>query len=299
MLSNISDLFTMASLVICMLLSGIIFYYLRTRINMLEQSVMDQAQLLQQVVTSIKSSQIRQMGLQQQQHQQQQNNEDVERCSASLDNNDYSLNNNSTINLIQVSDDSESSDVDSDDDDDSYDDDDNDDDNDNDNGVRSGSKIIDLSTITSSSSMSFLPLTKSDDVKIIELKSNIKLNSESDQSDESDESDESDQSDDNDEGDQSNDDNDNDDDDNDDNETKQNNAVHETNKNCGNNKIFKSIVIEEDVTLEEESNILSLDKMKNMPVNTLRNLAKKKLNNVDTPTINKMSKKEILKAFNS
>ena len=39
--------------------------------------------------------------------------------------------------------------------------------------------------------------------------------------------------------------------------------------------------------------------MKNMPVNTLRNLAKKKLNNVDTPTINKMSKKEILKAFNS
>ena len=60
MLSNISDLFTMASLVICMLLSGIIFYYLRTRISMLEQSVMDQAQLLQQVVTSLKSSQYRQ-----------------------------------------------------------------------------------------------------------------------------------------------------------------------------------------------------------------------------------------------
>ena len=39
--------------------------------------------------------------------------------------------------------------------------------------------------------------------------------------------------------------------------------------------------------------------MKNMPVNTLRNLAKKKLNNVDMPTINKMSKKDILKAFNS
>ena len=54
MLSNISDLFTMASLVICMLLSGIIFYYLRTRISMLEQSVMDQAQLLQQVVTSLR-----------------------------------------------------------------------------------------------------------------------------------------------------------------------------------------------------------------------------------------------------
>jgi hypothetical protein len=60
MLSNISDLFTMASLVICMLLSGIIFYYLRTRISMLEQSVVDQAQLLQQVVASLKSSQYRQ-----------------------------------------------------------------------------------------------------------------------------------------------------------------------------------------------------------------------------------------------
>jgi hypothetical protein len=318
MLSNISDLFTMASLVICMLLSGIIFYYLRTRINMLEQSVMDQAQLLQQVVTSIKSSQFRQMGLQQQQQQQQQNKNDVEKClAASLDNHDYSQS-NSTIKLIQVSDDSDNdsnddsdSDSDDDSDDDSYDNNDNNElySSGNSNG---GSKIIDLSAITSSSSMSFLPLTKSDDVKIIELKSNIKLNGddESDQSDQSDESDESD--DDNDESDQSDDDNDesdndndNDNNDNQDNETKQNNTVHETNKkrnngnNGNNNRIFKSIVIEEDVTIEENSNILSLDKMKNMPVNTLRNLAKKKLNNVDTPTINKMSKKEILKAFHS
>ena len=320
MLSNISDLFTMASLVICMLLSGIIFYYLRTRINMLEQSVMDQAQLLQQVVTSIKSSQFRQMGSQQQQQQQQQNKDDVEKClAASLDNHDYS-----TIKLIQVSDDSDNdsnddsdSDSDDDSDDDSYDNNDNNElySSGNSNG---GSKIIDLSAITSSSSMSFLPLTKSDDVKIIELKSNIKLNGddESDQSDQSDESDESDDDndesdhsdDDNDESDNDNDndesdnDNDNDNNDNQDNETKQNNTVHETNKkrnNGNNNRNFKSIVIEEDVTLEENSNILSLDKMKNMPVNTLRNLAKKKLNNVDTPTINKMSKKEILKAFYS
>ena len=119
MLSNISDLFTMASIVICMLLSGIIFYYLRTRINMLEQSVMDQAQLLQQVVTSIKSSQFRQMGLQQQQqqqqqlqqHQQDQEQQNIERCPASES--------NSTIKLIEVSDDSELSDDDDSDDDDS------------------------------------------------------------------------------------------------------------------------------------------------------------------------------------
>ena len=68
MLSNISDLFTMASLAICMLLSGIIFYYLRTRINMLEQSVMEQAQLLQQV---LRHSQNQQQLLQQQQQQLQ------------------------------------------------------------------------------------------------------------------------------------------------------------------------------------------------------------------------------------
>lgn len=298
MLSNISDLFTMASLVICMLLSGIIFYYLRTRINMLEQSVMDQAQLLQQVVTSIKSSQFRQMGLQQQQQQQQQNNDGVEKCPASLENNDYSQH-NSTIKLIQVSDDSESSDDDNDSDDDSYDDDDNNDhelyySGGNSNG---GSKIIDLSTITSSSPMSFLPLTKSDDIKVIELKSNIKLNDESDQSDDSDESDESDESDQSDDSDESendhDDDNDDDDQDNDDNDNgnnanvnencNENNNENETNRNGGNsgnnNRNFKSIVIEEDATNNlsfADSNILSLDKMKNMPVNTLRNLAKKK-----------------------
>ena len=151
MLSNISDLFTMASLVICMLLSGIIFYYLRTRINMLEQSVMDQAQLLQQVVTSIKSSQFRQMGLQQQQQwsqqqqQQQQQQEEqqdqeqnMEKCPAS-----------NSIKLIEVSDDSEFSDDDDSDDDDS----DSDNGNGNDNKLyyttgnsnsNGGSKIIDL-----------------------------------------------------------------------------------------------------------------------------------------------------------
>jgi hypothetical protein len=318
MLSNISDLFTMASLVICMLLSGIIFYYLRTRINMLEQSVMDQAQLLQQVVTSIKSSQFRQMGLQQQWSQQQQQQQQQQEEQQDQEQNMEKCPASNSIKLIEVSDDSEFSD--DDDSDDDSDDDDNDSDNDNDNDNKlyytsgnsnnsnsnGGSKIIDLSAITSSSSMSFLPLTKSDDVKIIELKSNINLNDDSD--DESDDQSDSDQSDD-----QSDNESDNQSDDQSDNQSDQSkddnaddqndnaDANNQSNIHIGNsNRNLKSIVIEEDVTLEEDSNnILSLDKMKNMPVNTLRNLAKKKLNNVDTPTINKMSKKEILKAFNS
>ena len=97
MLSNISDLFTMASLVICMLLSGIIFYYLRTRISMLEQSVVDQAQLLQQVVASLKSSQYR-----------QQMNANVNVVSAQQHQDLIAESSEMKMNLIQVSDDSES-----------------------------------------------------------------------------------------------------------------------------------------------------------------------------------------------
>ena len=54
---------------------------------------------------------------------------------------------------------------------------------------------------------------------------------------------------------------------------------------------MKSIVIEDPTTC------VSLDEMKNMPVNSLRSLAKTKLSNIDVPTINKMSKKDILKAL--
>jgi hypothetical protein len=54
---------------------------------------------------------------------------------------------------------------------------------------------------------------------------------------------------------------------------------------------MKSIVIEDSTTS------VSLDEMKNMPVNSLRSLAKTKLSNIDVPTINKMSKKDILKAL--
>ena len=303
MLSNISDLFTMASLVICMLLSGIIFYYLRTRINMLEQSVMDQAHLLQQVVTSIKSSQFRQMAANATVSQQNSQND---QCPVE--------NSNSRLNLIQVSDDDDGSSNDSsgdDDDDDestSCESNDYDDDDDN-NNINGSSKIIDLSAITSSS----LPISSSsysskhDDIKIIELKSSIKLNDE-DESDDDDEDDEDDEDDD--------DDDDEDDDDADadangangadadandaDAYTDTKNKLNNTSIN-NNHKKFKSIVIE-DITNSTASNSnsssISLDEMKNMPVNTLRNLAKTKLNNVDPPTINKMSKKEILKALN-
>ena len=58
-----------------------------------------------------------------------------------------------------------------------------------------------------------------------------------------------------------------------------------------NNKKIKSIVIEDD------THSVSLDDMKNMPVNSLRSLAKTKLSNIGVPTINKMSKKDILKAL--
>jgi hypothetical protein len=58
-----------------------------------------------------------------------------------------------------------------------------------------------------------------------------------------------------------------------------------------NNKKIKSIII------EDTTHSISLDEMKNMPVNSLRTLAKNKLNNIDVPTINKMSKKDILKAL--
>ena len=54
-----------------------------------------------------------------------------------------------------------------------------------------------------------------------------------------------------------------------------------------NNKKFKSIII------EDPAGSVSLDEMKNMPVNSLRSLAKTKLG----PSINKMSKKDILKAL--
>jgi hypothetical protein len=320
MLSNISDLFTMASLVICMLLSGIIFYYLRTRISMLEQSVMDQAQLLQQVVTSLKSLQYRQMNA----------NTNANGMMQQQNGTDHSITNQGQeqrqMALIQVSDDSGSDDSDRDSDSDS----DSDSDGDSDTGSETSeknvctleygscSKIIDLSTI--SSSMNYSKPSQSE-IKVIELTSNIHPDHEYDNNisddDEDDEDDDEDDEDDEDE-----DDGDEDDSSHDghcqdydqnnreqmnndkrenmnsefmiDNESQNNASVSNGSSgmnNGVNNKKMKSIIIE-DVTAS-----ISLDEMKNMPVNSLRTLAKTKLNNIDVPTINKMSKKDILKAL--
>ena len=350
MLSNISDLFTMASLVICMLLSGIIFYYLRTRISMLEQSVMDQAQLLQQVVTSLKTSQYRQLNVNH--SSANMNTISVQHGSGSgsgqQDQSDNGLNTNKNekqMNLIPVSDDSDATSDSSDTDNtDESDDSDNDSENETSDGdnmetdvcainVNSLSKIIDLSAITSSSN-SFKPYSSShSEIKVIELKSNVPSHSHSsnghnsiDVDDDDDEDDVTNSSDDDGEYDDDDDD-DHDDDgdysDNDDNDNRHNvmkngrnenenkedaenrnqngendglhnnsnNNSNEVGLNGVNNKKMKSIIIE-DVT-----NSVSLDEMKNMPVNSLRSLAKTKLSNLDVPTINKMSKKEILKAL--
>jgi len=298
MLSNISDLFTMASLVICMLLSGIIFYYLRTRISMLEQSVMDQAQLLQQVVTSLKSSQYR-----------QQMNANAN--TNAVQQQDVVNSNQGQMNLIQVSDDSDDSDH-SDSSDSSNSSDDSESDNDE-NGVNvctlegSCSKIIDLSTIASYANYS-KPFPQTE-IKVIELKSNIRSdkdylgNSSDDHGDDAssdDEDDEDESSSDEDDGDEDDGDEDEDKDmngeknnarnENEHTESKNDESENQSNVNV-NIKKMKSIVIE-DLTTS-----VSLDEMKNMPVNSLRSLAKTKLSNIDVPTINKMSKKDILKAL--
>jgi hypothetical protein len=302
MLSNISDLFTMASLVICMLLSGIIFYYLRTRISMLEQSVMDQAQLLQQVVTSLKSSQYR-----------QQMNANTNVISAQqYQNQDLVNSNQMQMNLIQVSDD-DSDDSSSDGDESSDYSHTSESDNDESGNVctlEDGScKIIDLSTISSSANY-FKPSSHSD-IKVIELKSNI--HSTHDGVGSGSDNDVDDDDDDDDEDDEYSDDEDDEYSDGDvnnvnkninknkeskNNEYMENLTQNHTNgsTNSGNSldaisKKMKSIVIEDSTTS------VSLDEMKNMPVNSLRSLAKTKLSNIDVPTINKMSKKDILKAL--
>ena len=289
MLSNISDLFTMASLVICMLLSGIIFYYLRTRISMLEQSVMDQAQLLQQVVTSLKSSQYR---------QQMNANANANANVNSAQQQDLEHSNQRQMNLIQVSDDDESDSS----DDSDYSDDSESDDDQSGNGnvctIEDGScKIIDLSTILSSANY-LKPLSHSE-IKVIELKSNIPCSSNEYAGNSSDDEDEDDEDDDDDEDEDEDEDDEDEDEDEDENkmngekgdiESKNDELENQSHVNVHIKKM-KSIVI------EDLTSSVSLDEMKNMPVNSLRSLAKTKLSNIDVPTINKMSKKDILKAL--
>lgn len=309
MLSNISDLFTMASLVICMLLSGIIFYYLRTRISMLEQSVMDQAQLLQQVVTSLKSSQYRQ-----QMNANSNTNANANMISAQQ-HQDFVKSSEMQMNLIQVSDD-DSDDSDSSESSDS-DDSESDSSDDSESGVNvctlegSCSKIIDLSTIASSANY-LKPSSSHSEIKVIELKSNIRSDkdylgnsSHDEDEDDGDDDDDEDEDDDDDDEDEDEDDEDRDDDEDEDenmngekNDARNENDIESKNDESENQshrniniKKMKSIVIEDPTTS------VSLDEMKNMPVNSLRSLAKTKLSNIDVPTINKMSKKDILKAL--
>ena len=294
MLSNISDLFTMASLVICMLLSGIIFYYLRTRISMLEQSVMDQAQLLQQVVASLKSSQYRQ-------HM----NANANMFSAQQQ--DLVKSSEMQMNLIQVSDD-DSDDGDSSESSDS-DDSESDSSDDSESGVNvctlegSCSKIIDLSTIASSANY-LKPSSSHSEIKVIELTSNIRSNKDylgnsSHDEDEDGEDDEDDDEDDDDE-----DEDDDDDDENEDenmngeiNDNKNENDIKSKNDELENQNVNVNIKKMKSIVIEDPTTSVSLDEMKNMPVNSLRSLAKTKLSNIDVPTINKMSKKDILKAL--
>lgn len=304
MLSNISDLFTMASLVICMLLSGIIFYYLRTRISMLEQSVMDQAQLLQQVVTSLKSSQYRQ--------QQMNASANASVISAQQQDLEHSHSDQRQMNLIQVSDDSDDSDNSDDSDSDDSDDSESDDGYECGNALEDGGsgscKVIDLSTI--SSSANYLKSSSShSEIKVIELKSNIHSgndyvgnsigNSSDDDEDEDDEDDEDEEEDENDDeegGEEGaneeeaagkySDEQIKNDTRNENVESKNDELDNQSHVNV-NTKKFKSIII------EDPAGSVSLDEMKNMPVNSLRSLAKTKLG----PATNKMSKKEILKAL--
>ena len=292
----------MASLVICMLLSGIIFYYLRTRISMLEQSVMDQAQLLQQVVTSLKTVQYRQMNANANAnasavtaHQQQNGQEGQEGQQEGQQGQEGQ----NQMNLIQVSDDGESSDSDSSDTDSDSGDSDSDFDSQNKTCALEGGscKIIDLSSI--SSSANYLKPASHSEIKVIELTSNIHSSgheyvSDDDGSDDDgsdDDVSDDDVSDDDHENDDENDDENVNDDENDDGKQNNNSITETDNVNVGVKKM-KSIII------EDPTSLVSLDEMKNMPVNSLRTLAKNKLSNsIDVPTINKMSKKDILKAL--
>ena len=308
MLSNISDLFTMASLAICMLLSGIIFYYLRTRINMLEQSVMEQAHLLQQV-------------LRQSQNQPQQQQQMVVAAANANTGDGGGANATSTSTggenqqqlkqkLIQVSDDSDDDSDDSDDDDDDDDDSGSDDDDEDDVNAHHSTKLIDLSALASTAPSDFFDNSGGGnaEIKVIELKhsfnggndNSVVYNCDDSDSD-SDDSDDSDS----DDGDSDDSDSDGHDDSTAATSSKnKNNYEKELNYNPDKKKKYEKN--NKGVKKHENGNTLheSLDgalpvPLKNMPVNMLRDLAKTKLAHLEQPAINKMSKKEILKALDN
>ena len=298
MLSNISDLFTMASLAICMLLSGIIFYYLRTRINMLEQSVMEQAHLLQQV-------------LRQSQNQPQQQ---MVVAAANANTGSGGANATSTSTggenqqqlqqkLIQVSDDS---------DDDSDDDSGSDDDDVDDVNAHHSTKLIDLSALASTAPSDFFDNSGGGnaEIKVIELKHSFNGGNDNSVVYNCDDSDSDSDDSDSDDGDSDDGDSDDSDSDGHDDSTaatsskNKNNYEKELNYNPDKKKKYEKN--NKGVKKYENGNTLheSLDgalplPLKNMPVNMLRDLAKTKLAHLEQPAINKMSKKEILKALDN
>lgn len=295
MLSNISDLFTMASLAICMLLSGIIFYYLRTRINMLEQSVMEQAHLLQQVLR------------QSQNQQQQQQIVMAASVSGGGGSGATGTRTNATLTgekdqlqlrqqLIEVSDDSDDSD---------------------DSDVNAHhSKLIDLSALASTVPSAFFENggnggSGNAEIKVIELKHCFNggnddgvveycLRNDSDSESES----ESDGSDSDDGSDNSYSDGDADGP-GDSTSTSTANKIKNNFEKDVNDDLDKKKKYEKTnkgIKKYENGNTLSSDgalPLKNMPVNMLRDLAKTKLAHLEQPAINKMSKKEILKALDN
>jgi heme exporter protein D len=302
MLSNISDLFTMASLAICMLLSGIIFYYLRTRINMLEQSVMEQAQLLQQV---LRHSQNQQQLQQQQQQQQQQQIATMATASTTVTAATATIVPKSLQQqqqrLIPVSDDSDSDDSESDDSDSDDSDDESESDNDGVNLHRS--KSIDLSALTSTAQIPLMTSTffengsSNTEIKVIELKHYFNGNNDgtgdnSDSGSDSGSDNSSDSGSDN-SSDNSSDGNESGSDDGNDKGNGSSNNNESKNVDKKKQKHFEKI---------KKGAHPSLDvpvPLKSMPVNMLRDLAKTKLTHLEQPAINKMSKKEILKALDN
>ena len=293
MLSNISDLFTMASLAICMLLSGIIFYYLRTRINMLEQSVMEQAQLLQQVLRHSQNQQ----QLQQQQQQQQQQIATMATASTTVTAATATIVPKSLQQqqqrLIPVSDDSDSDDSESDDSDSDDSDDESESDNDGVNLHRS--KSIDLSALTSTAQIPLMTSTffenggSNTEIKVIELKHYFNGNNDGpgDNSDVSSDSGSDNSSDNSSDGNESGSDDGNDKGNGSSNNNESKNVDKKKQKHF--EKIKKGAHPSLDVPVP----------LKSMPVNMLRDLAKTKLTQLEQSAINKMSKKEILKALDS
>jgi hypothetical protein len=211
--------------------------------------------------------------------------------------------------LITVSDDDSDDDDDSDSDDDDDSDSDDDDDDSDSHDDEHHSKSIDLSTIMSNEQLpslhNFFESSGSNtEIKVIELKhcfngSDDKIEyclRNGDQNNSNGDSDSDDDDSDSDDG--GSDDGDSDDSDGDHGNDSDDNAVDKSSSNHNVDNVDKKKHFEK---INKEAHPLSdvPVPLKNMPVNMLRDLAKTKLTHLEQPTINKMSKKEILKALDN